>query len=45
MSRLDRLFAELRATALAQPMTRADQVVTPQIELPGFIAIALSVNK
>lgn len=45
MSRLDRQFAAYRAEALRAPMTRAQQLVTPAIELPGGIKIALSVNK
>lgn len=44
MSRLDRQFANYRAEALANPVTRANQPILPKIELPGFIALALSVN-
>lgn len=45
MSRLDRRFAEYRAEALRHPVTRANQKILPKIELPGGIALALSVNK
>lgn len=44
MARIDRQFAEYRAQALANPVTRANQPILPKIELPGFIALALSVN-
>lgn len=44
MSRLDRQFAQYRAAALRQPMTRANTLV-----IPGFDVehghIGLSVNK
>lgn len=45
MARLDRLFTEYRAEALRKPITRANTPLMPKLELPGGIAIALSVNK
>lgn len=45
MSRLDRTFADYRARALAAPLTAARRLVTPGVDLPGGISIALSVNK
>lgn len=45
MARIDRLFAEYRAEALKQPITRANAPLMPKLELPGGIVIALSVNK
>jgi hypothetical protein len=44
MRRRDRVFAEYRARAMSRPLTKATTVVVPQVELPGGIAIALSVN-
>lgn len=44
MARLDRLFADMRERALAQPMTRATRAVLPDAELPGGILIGLSFN-
>jgi len=44
MSRLDRVFADYRAQALRDPVTRANQKILPKIELPGGIALALSLN-
>lgn len=44
MSRLDRLFADYRRQALADPVTRANQKILPKLELAGGIAIALSLN-
>jgi hypothetical protein len=45
MPRLDREFAAYRARALRTPVTRANQEIIPKLELPGGIALALSVNK
>lgn len=45
MSRLDRQFAEYRRQAMIRPITRANQFVFPQIELPGGIFLGLSLNK
>jgi hypothetical protein len=45
VDRLDRQFAEYRAQALARPLTKAQPLPLPLIELPGHIALALSVNK
>lgn len=45
MSRLDRIFAEMRANAMRNPITRANTPVIPQAELPGGILIGLSLNK
>ncbi len=45
MSRLDRQAAAYRAAAMRAPVTRANTKIIPQIELPGRIAIGLSVNK
>jgi hypothetical protein len=45
MSRFDRQAAELRASALRAPMTKANQKVIPSIELQGGVALGLSVNK
>lgn len=45
MSRLDRQFADYRAEAMRHPVTRANQEILPKIELPGGLAMALSVNK
>lgn len=44
MSRLDRRFAEAREWALHNPMTRANRLVAPQIELPGGVVMAVSFN-
>lgn len=44
MSRLDRRFAEAREWALHNPMTRANRMVVPEIELPGGVLIGLSFN-
>ena len=44
MPRLDRQFADMRRQALQHPMTRANQPVVPQVELPGGILIGLSFN-
>jgi hypothetical protein len=44
VARQDRQFAQYRAEALANPVTRANQPILPKIELPGFIALAVSVN-
>lgn len=44
MSRLDTLFADYRARALKNPMTRANRLVEPTIELPGGVYLALSAN-
>jgi hypothetical protein len=44
MSRLDRLFAEYRERAMRRPLTRAERLVLPALELPGGVAIGLSVN-
>jgi hypothetical protein len=45
MNRLDRQFAEYRASAMRTPVTRANQKILPKIQLPGGVAMALSVNK
>jgi hypothetical protein len=45
MARLDRIFAEYRAEAFKHPVTRANQTILPKVELPGGVALALSVNK
>jgi len=45
MSRLDRIFAEMRTRAMQQPLARADRFVLPEVELPGGILIGLSLNK
>lgn len=45
MSRLDRQAAEYRAQAMRSPLTRANRLVPPAMELSGGVAIALSVNK
>lgn len=44
MSRLDRQFADMRARALANPMTRANRMVPPEVELTGGVLIGLSFN-
>lgn len=41
----DRTFAVLRERAVANPLTRAGGAALPAIELPGGVAVALSVNK
>src|SRR4051812_46213549 len=45
MPRLDRQAAESRAQAMRPPLTRANRLVPPSLELSGGVAIALSVNK
>jgi hypothetical protein len=45
MSRLDRQFAEYRAQAMRHPVTRANQEIIPEIEMPGGVLIGLSLNK
>ena len=45
MSRLDRIFAEMRERAFKNPLTRANRPVFPEVELPGGILIGLSLNK
>lgn len=45
MSRIDRQFAEYRAQAMRSPLTRANRLVPPALELSGGVAIALSVNR
>jgi hypothetical protein len=45
MSKLDRLFAEYRERAFRSPLTRAQRVVLPGLELPGGVAVALSLNR
>jgi len=45
VSRLDRMFADARAAALRKPVVRANQESLPKIELPGGVALALSVNR
>lgn len=45
MSRLDRQFSAYRDRAMAAPMTKASQEITPEIELTGGITLALSLNK
>lgn len=45
MSRLDRQFADYRAQAMRHPLTAADRMVIPSIEIGGGVAMGLSVNK
>lgn len=45
MSRMDRIFAGMRERAMLQPLTRANTFVFPEAQLPGGIAIGLSLNK
>jgi hypothetical protein len=45
MSRLDRQFADYRAQAMRHPLTAADRLVMPSVEIGRGVAMGLSVNK
>jgi hypothetical protein len=45
MTKLDRQAQAMRERAMAAPLTRANAPVLPDLELPGGILLALSVNK
>lgn len=44
MSRLDRQFADLRARAIRNPITRANRPVGSQLELTGGLVVMLTFN-
>lgn len=45
MARQDRIYARQRLEAMRHPLTRADRLVMPSIEIEGGVYVSLSINK